>query len=169
MGREIRRVPLGWDHPKDHRGQYLPLYDKDYDTAAGEWLTALGKWESGEDPDRTEYEAESGERRYYWEWSDSPPDRESYRQKWPDGAEMGLCVYETVSEGTPISPVFRTEAEAVEWLIGQGHSRTSAEAFIRSGWAPSFVMTGGHLYSGIDAHDAMSWRRAGSPPREDED
>lgn len=32
MGREVRRVPAEWQHPKDERGRYIPLFDgKDYE------------------------------------------------------------------------------------------------------------------------------------------
>jgi len=33
MGREIRRVSEGWEHPKDARGNYQPLYDEDFEGA----------------------------------------------------------------------------------------------------------------------------------------
>ena len=31
MGREIRRVPKNWEHPKDEEGYYLPMYEMDFD------------------------------------------------------------------------------------------------------------------------------------------
>ena len=37
----------------------------------------------------------------------------------PD-TELGWCMYETVSEGTPMSPVFRTESELAHWLTDNG-------------------------------------------------
>ena len=27
MGREVRRVPADWQHPKDARGRFIPLFD----------------------------------------------------------------------------------------------------------------------------------------------
>ena len=28
MGREIRRVPANWQHPKDGHGDYIPMYGR---------------------------------------------------------------------------------------------------------------------------------------------
>lgn len=52
----------------------------------------------------------------------------------------GYQVWETVSEGSPISPVFATSEELVTWLTGEGYSRRAAEAFVEQGWVPSMVM-----------------------------
>jgi hypothetical protein len=41
MGREIRRVPPNWEHPKDADGNYKSMYDWEYETAAREWLRDL--------------------------------------------------------------------------------------------------------------------------------
>jgi hypothetical protein len=39
MGREIRRVPANWEHPKDERdGGYIPMYDDDFDAALAKCL-----------------------------------------------------------------------------------------------------------------------------------
>ncbi len=53
-------------------------------------------------------------------------------------------VYENVTEGTPVSPVFPSEELLVDWLLQQGHSQESARAFIARGFAPSLIVnTGG--------------------------
>jgi hypothetical protein len=49
-------------------------------------------------------------------------------------------IYENVTEGSPESPVFNSLAELVSWLIAQGVSRQSAEAFVERGSAPSFAV-----------------------------
>ena len=28
MGREVRKVPGDWQHPKDEKGHYIPLFDE---------------------------------------------------------------------------------------------------------------------------------------------
>ena len=63
----------------------------------------------------------------------------------------GYQVWETVSEGSPISPVFPTAEACVIWLVGQGYSEKAATAFVQTGWVPSMVMTGGKLYKDIEA------------------
>ncbi len=30
MGREVRLVPPGWEHPRDERGEYIPQFDENY-------------------------------------------------------------------------------------------------------------------------------------------
>jgi hypothetical protein len=52
----------------------------------------------------------------------------------------GYQVWETVSEGSPISPVFETSEACVTWLISEGYSRSAAEAFVKQGWVPSMIM-----------------------------
>jgi hypothetical protein len=63
----------------------------------------------------------------------------------------GWQLWETVSEGSPVSPVLPTREAFVDWLINEGHTREAAEAFTRDGWAPSLVMAGGVIMSGVDA------------------
>lgn len=61
----------------------------------------------------------------------------------------GWQVWETVSEGSPISPVFATREALVGWLcspaytwgISQPLTLEQAERFVDSAWAPSMVAT----------------------------
>src|SRR3990167_6619201 len=135
MGREIRRVPKGWEHPKDRNGRYRPLHNESYETVAAEYLAALLRWEAGQDPDRKK----SGYR-YFWEWAGTPPDKAYCRPAWTTEATC-FQIYETVSEGTPVSPVFETKVALIDWLVRQGHSTESATRFAKAEWAPSMVMT----------------------------
>ena len=87
-----------------------------------------------------------------------PAHREAY-EAWektepPEGE--GWQLWETVSEGSPVSPVLPTREAFVDWLVSDGHSRAAAEKFTESGWAPSMVMQGGRVASGVDAHDLMA-------------
>lgn len=63
----------------------------------------------------------------------------------------GWQVWETVSEGSPISPVFATDEELVNWLISEGYSEGAAEQFAKSGWVPSMVMKDGDLRRDIES------------------
>jgi hypothetical protein len=63
----------------------------------------------------------------------------------------GWQVWETVSEGSPISPVFATSDELVTWLIGEGYSESGARKFVETEYAPSMVMSSAGVQSGIDA------------------
>lgn len=58
----------------------------------------------------------------------------------------GWQLWETVSEGSPISPVFETAEELAQWMTenrctvnGPMSSYEAALRFVQSGWAPSFV------------------------------
>ena len=171
MGREIRRVPQGWEHPRQECKHspwnggceeskrsdgkcYRPVYDRDFETAATEWLAENAKWESGEDSDRAKWEAEEGMRKFYWEWTSTPPEREYYRPKWTDEERTCLQMYETVSEGSPVSPVFETADGLIDYLVNNGDfwdqyrgtggwNRENAESFVKAGWAPSMMLIPG--------------------------
>jgi len=160
MGREIRRVPPDWDHPlcttanaphPSHVGKFMLLYDNDYETAAEEWLRELDLWKKGEHP------RQSKSCKYFWEYS-SPPDESFHRKrKWTVGEATHYQIYETVSEGTPVSPVFASLEDMIEWMIRpvdrasvyncglqewqtmQGMTREQAERFCKDGGAFSLV------------------------------
>lgn len=162
MGREIRRVPLGWQHPKkdpDNRyfredsDNFQPLYDRGYNQEAKKWIEGLLLWESGE---RT---TDNPKYTYFWEYEGSPPDKEYYRPDWTEEEMNGYCLYETVSEGTPVSPVFATLDELAEYLAEHGDfwdkrrgnggwGIERAKAFCNMGWAPSFVGTSDGVFEG---------------------
>ncbi len=72
----------------------------------------------------------------------------------------GWQLWETVSEGSPVSPVFSTPERLAAWLAAPGNDtsitrgRSAAQwlAFITGpGWAPSMVGVGGRLMSGVEA------------------
>lgn len=171
MGREIRRVPADWEHPrqacphsswaggcseaKAHDGRcFQPLYDKSFREAANDWKAEYAKWERGERPD---YCTSDNRHLEFWEWDGGPPDRKYYRPDWPDGAATHYQVYETVSEGTPVTPHFATKAELIEYLVSNGDywdqhrtaewrqdragwSREAAESFVEREWSPSMMV-----------------------------
>jgi hypothetical protein len=77
-----------------------------------------------------------------------------------DGEEVnppkgpGYQMWENVSEGSPVSPVFATADELAHWL-GEHCSETGNyyewQAMIEEGYAPSLVMTGGRIMTGVQA------------------
>ena len=153
MGREIRRVPPTWDHPKTTRfgkSAYQPLRDQDYDAAASEWLQGLLDWEADKDGERSRVMREDGVR-HYWDWHGEPPDKDCYRPAWTPEEMTAFQMYETVSEGTPVTPVFITKEALVEYLVthgtfwdnGTGWNRQAAERMVRDEWAPSLIVRSG--------------------------
>ena len=151
MGREIRRVPAGWRHPKDGDG-YKPMRDKTYKQAADKWIAECVAWQDGTGSDAAKYK---GKYLYCWEWIGSPPDKEYYRPGFVT-EPTHYQIYETVSEGTPTSPVFETLEDMKAWLIKEGHSEHAASMFAKNGWAPSMIVNGGKVSEiGIDSLDAL--------------
>lgn len=171
MGREIRRVPPNWEHPKrqkfDYRTgreveSYQPLYDRAFAPQMREWYAEWEKWERGEKPEGSEDTAN------FWDWDGGPPDPEYHRPNWPEGSATWFQVYETVSEGTPVSPPFATEEELIDYLAKNGDfwdqarvkegrregpaawERGAAERFVRSRWAPSLMVVGGEVFAPRD-------------------
>ena len=154
MGREIRKVPPNWDHPKydpqdvKHGWQhnsYKPLM-QGYAAKATEFL---------------EMANENGLQEAV-EWFGQAPDKNDYVPDWPEGTATWFQVYETVSEGTPVTPPFATKEELVEYLVAHGDawsqkrgeggfSRKAAESFVEDGWAPSFVIDNGKIIVGIES------------------
>jgi len=166
MGREIRRVPPNWEHPKDDRGNYLPMRDRTLEDRFAQWLADFDRIRCGE---LSEIERECyGEGNALANWlqdDGNPPDPKYYRP-WSDAEATWFQVWETVSEGTPVTPPFETKQELVDYLVecgdfwdqrrgNGGHSRKAAEHFVDSGWAPSFVMGGGKMAAGIEGLELL--------------
>jgi hypothetical protein len=169
MGREIRRVPLDWEHPKyiteelvvhdTGRGlvdfleafernemktveRYKPLRDKTYEDALREYNENKALWQNEYENlitkalhENEEYEGPM----IYEEYAGDPPDPDFYRPHWNEAE--GYCVYETVTEGTPVSPIFENMDSLLSWLIAvDGWSVEGAKRFCEIQWAPSGVI-----------------------------
>jgi len=93
-GREVRKVPKNWRHPIDWER---------YDARRGpSWLALQGRdmiqyYEEGEEIVESEF----------------MPD-------WTEEEATHFMMYETVSEGTPMSPAFETPEELARWLADHG-------------------------------------------------
>ncbi len=120
MGRELRRVPPNWEHPKwtkdetnDTRliGTDRPCIDDDFETNSKEWRTNALLWFSGKHPDQEDDIQ-------FWEW-EYPPERKFYRPAFKEEPTW-YQLYETVSEGSPVSPPFATIEELATYLTENG-------------------------------------------------
>lgn len=149
MSREIRRVPVDWQHPRDEKGNYIPMHDEDYETASTKWKSEFAAWENGTHTSLEKHPELKGTMEF-WE-RDSPPDPDVCRPKFI-GEPTHYQIYEDVSEGTPVSPIFATLEDMKVWLISQGFSEYASTEFIRVGWAPSMVFLPGKGISGIGIH-----------------
>jgi len=165
MGREIRRVPANWQHPKttnkySGREELQPMYDQHFDARFAEWLADFDRVRAGNLDD---IEAECYPRGLAdWLQDEGAPPDPAYYRPWKDDDATWFQVWETVSAGTPVSPPFATPGELIDYLSTNGDfwdqkrghkpaARSSYEAFVKSGWAPSMVMVGGAVMSGVEA------------------
>jgi len=145
---------------------YQPMYDENFEDAAKEWKEDFLAWERGERPD---YCGDESKKLEYWEWESDPPDRKYYRP-YKDEEATWYQIYETVSEGAPVTPPFATKQELVEYLINNGDfwdqerlkkgddwgrkgwEKEEAENFVYGdGWAPSLVIENGAMKRGTQA------------------
>ena len=142
MGREIRRVPPSWEHPKDSNGNYIPMHNKNFDEAFVAWCEGYRLWRTGNHPNQKDYP--------FWEWEGYPPHPEHYHHFKEEEATW-YQMYENVTEGTPVTPPFKTKEELIEYLSehgtfwdqkeGKGGWKCeNAEKFVESGYAPSFMV-----------------------------
>lgn len=203
MSREVRRVPMDWQHPtvwgerwdrgegcsrmrlvprglfNDYRGRLT-----DWEREGGElarrqgshWtfsvqyhLTGFQGREDAEVTVHPVYVSENGtevdvrdedhlHELLMAEHARERPNPEDYMPEFPEGAATGWCMYETTSEGTPISPVMGDPSELARWLADNrassfgGHTATYNQwmRMIEAGWAPSAISAGGVLQSGVE-------------------
>lgn len=53
MGRELRRIPVGWEHPKNERGHFQPMHNRTFEEAYAEWAQERQDWLDDKDGERT--------------------------------------------------------------------------------------------------------------------
>lgn len=181
MGREVRRVPPHWVQPvwtKDDAprpelvGRERSFYPDHIETALADWLKTFDRIRRG---DLQDYES-----KYYsgpaglahWLQDERGPDPAYYRP-WKDEEATWVQLWQTVSEGTPVSPAFATEEELIQYLAvngdfwdqnrdrntvqrrmkGWGEER--ARAFVKAGWSPSMAVMDGQVLDSKDIPLAM--------------
>lgn len=156
MGREVRRVPANWSHPKRPNGQYEPLFEgTDFTRRQLEWDYQAALWEAREHEDQVYPQAADYD---FADWDVGRPRAEDYMPEWTEAEKTHFQMYETTSEGTPISPIFPTPEELACWLSDTGASAfggmtVSYESWLRvarGGFAPSLIATAGGLSSGVE-------------------
>ena len=117
MGRELRKVPAGWEHPKDENGRYIPMYGQYYGDVIKEWLEGHKQWEDGTHPELVERPETKERYPFFAMWDGRSPDPDMYHiRKYAPEELTHIQLYETTSEGTPVSPVFK--AGEIEELCG---------------------------------------------------
>ena len=139
MGREVRMVPAGWEHPVDSRGNYEPLYDG-YEEAVEAFVKDIEKMGLLK----------------ALEENDGGPRYSDYMH--PEGERTHYMMYEDTSEGTPISPAFATPEELARWLADNnasafGNRTATYEQWlhtIKSSYSLGLVISNGVVQSGVE-------------------
>lgn len=137
MGREVRRVPTNWQHPKNEQGHYIPMHK------------------------HMTYNAEEIKEGLQDGWLKNEPPNYGLdiMPQWEDAERTHLQMYENTTEGTPISPVMATAEELAQWLADSnanafgGMTATYKQwlAMILRGGAISMVMHNRRVKSGVEA------------------
>lgn len=119
--RELRPVPLDWEHPRrpgtysDGSPRYVPLFSR---------ATLRDHMRRNEDDPHPDDIIEI--------------DLDDYMPPIPEGTPYGYQLYETTSEGTPLSPVFRTLEELAAWCES-GVTAFASSRWTKEQWLASFV------------------------------
>ena len=124
----------------------MPKYQSKWDDEMASWIKQRDTWNRNNGkPEGYSYQE------FTDDWNaGGPPPNFHYFHTWYDGPCTHYQIYETVSEGTPVSPVFETRKEMVEWLVGPDSdawdsplTRKQALAFVDLEYVPSALLVPG--------------------------
>lgn len=147
MSRETRRVPESWEHPRDGKGHLIPLH-KAFPYSPAEIEEGL---------------------RDGWLTDDPPHYGIGVAPDWPEDERTHYQMYETTTEGTPISPVLASPEMVAHWCAANGAgacggSTASYEAWLcvaRGSPAPTAaVVPGRGMVSGVEEQYASARKEA---------
>lgn len=149
MGFEVRRVARDWIHPRA-RGEFIPLlaWPDGVDDLVADWHHERRQWERGEHP--AQLEGWGGAIEDFADFAPMP-DPAVYMPYWPAEARTHFQMYETTTEGTPVSPVFESPESLARWLALAGQTacetlKGTYEEWLlvcRGAFAPSMVASQG--------------------------
>lgn len=103
-----------------------------------------------------------------YEHEESYPDPDRYMPTFNDvpDSQMGYCLYECVSEGTPVTPVFASKEELLEHLVAYGTLSDpplryeSAESIVKMGnTIGSMAVVEGKVFSSTENADVFEQSR----------
>lgn len=169
-------VPPNWTHPMmdEYPNRKQPMYDQEFNQRLAEWLEDFDRIRSG---NMTDIERECYPRGLAdWMLDEGQPPDPKYFRPWADGDATWFQLWETVSEGTPVSPPFATKQELADYLAANGDEwdqsrshdphtsslfgitpgkpgwgKERAQRFVfGDGWAPSLVTDNGRIMSGVE-------------------
>lgn len=232
MSREVRRVPMGYEHPHEYNKNWMnhtrweiEQHGRHIDKGIPEDHCFIGLFDGNRYAEHVESHKEEIEKirnkeghawnwaynyhfvgydsSYYGKWMEPNP-KFLFHERYPEDAVIvldekhlvslliekelrnpvdplnytaipevdadtdgfGYCLYETVSEGTPVTPVFASKEDLVDHLVnvgnfwGEKYDRRNAEALVDTGYSlGSFAVVDGQMYNSssqaADLNDAL--------------
>ena len=114
MGRQIRRVPADWMHPKNDKGHIIPMHD------------------------HFPYNEEEIEEGLADGWLDNEPPNYGcdVMPQWSDEERTHFQLYENTTEGTPLTPVFATPEEVARYAADNHVSTFGSMTATYEEWLP---------------------------------
>ena len=167
MGLEARRVPPDFRHPKTivegldgkRREVFAPCHDRKFSEASAEHAGNRERWIAGTHPDQARH-ADTPKR--YEDWAGPPPDPGTHLPETFDRRlATAWCLYENVTEGTPVTPIFKTRDELLNHMVTKGAgpwgrmSREAAEAVLTTG-APSGSMDADGMHDTVQTMERQT-------------
>ena len=135
---------------------WQPMLNGDFAKEAADWDEQKAAWDRGERPDL--FDADRYGDISFEEWHGERPQSEWYVPYDVNGDLPWWQMYETVSEGTPVTPAFPSAEELIEHLatVGQtyeagetdgpwGHER-ARKFVLHERWFPSCIIRDGQVY-----------------------
>lgn len=159
MGREVRRIPKDWKHPVDAKGNFIPLHSN-FSKSLASWKKDKENW----DNDQLEpYEKKAKDKgKSFEEYYGAAPEQRRYMPEWPVEQCTHYMMYETCTEGSPISPACETPEELAHWLADNrassfGHMTATYEAWLsmikQGSCVSAAVLPGVGIISGVKLCD----------------
>jgi len=163
MGRDVRKVPKDWQHPTDGNDKYIPLLEYPFSKILKEWEEEKQMWKEGyrkDFLDSPKWIPKSDDELMisFEEWAGEKPQKDNFMPEWDESEKTHLQMYETTSEGKPISPVMETPEELAKWLADNNASAfanmtATYEQWlntIKQGFAMSAIIENGEIKSGVE-------------------
>lgn len=173
MSREVRMVSPTWKHPKNDQGRFVPLFEGVHDAyakVAESWDEGYAKWQEGliEDFEGGWEPREEDDGDRYTDWAGPRPSPDDFMPNWTAGEATHFMMYESTSEGTPISPAFTTPEELARYCADNGVSAFGRDTATYEQWlnvakgayAPTAVYTPSTgLVSGVAGTEGTNMSR----------
>lgn len=145
MSREVRKVAVGWQHPRLNDELYVPLMDgSKFFTDLQMYEENSRMWERGMVRDLVNKQewltrGEAGVcTTCFYQYYGTSPKMEDYMPLWGPEEATHFMLYESITRGTPLSPGFASEEELAEWCVSNNITMCPTRRLTLTGWLKLF-------------------------------